>query len=174
MHERQREVEAALHPAGIGADLAVRSLGQADAREQLVAAALTFFAGDAVHRRLQAEMLTTGEVRVERRFLERRADDLPHRRPLPDDVIAADGRRACGRREQRREHVHRRRLARTVGAEKAVDLARVDVQVDAVDRTRALLELTDEAVGLDAVRPGSHPREATEGRVPVEARTRPR
>ena len=95
-------------------------------------------------------MLTTGEVRVERRFLERRADDLPHRRPLPDDVIAADGRRACGRREQRREHVHRRRLARTVGAEKAVDLARVDVQIDAVDRTRALLELTDEAVGLDA------------------------
>src|SRR5207302_8134068 len=60
VHERQREVEAALHPTGIGADLAVRSLGQADAREQLVAAALTFVAGDAVHRRLQAELLTTG------------------------------------------------------------------------------------------------------------------
>ena len=39
VHEREREVEAALHAARVAADLAVRGVGEADAREQLVAAA---------------------------------------------------------------------------------------------------------------------------------------
>ena len=54
MHEREREIEAALHPARVAPDLAIGRLGQADAGEQLVAAALALVAGDAVHRGLQA------------------------------------------------------------------------------------------------------------------------
>ena len=39
VHEREREVEAALHAARVAADLAVGRVGEADALEQLVAAA---------------------------------------------------------------------------------------------------------------------------------------
>ena len=54
-------------------------------------------------------------------------------------------------RQQRREHVHGRRLARAVGAEEAVDLARADLEVDAVDGLDAALELAHEALGADAL-----------------------
>jgi hypothetical protein len=46
--------------------------------------------------------------------------------------------------------VHGRRLAGAVRAEEAVDLARRDLEVDAVDRARALLELADEALDLSS------------------------
>ena len=45
--------------------------------------------------------------------------------------------------------MHGRRLAGAVRAEEAVDLAGGDVQVDAVDGARALLELPDQPPGLD-------------------------
>ena len=57
--------------------------------------------------------------------------------------------RPAGGREQGRQHVHRRRLAGAVRAEKAVDLARLDPQVDPVDRPD-VLELPDEALDLDS------------------------
>ena len=37
VHERERKVEPALHPARVALDLAVRSLRETDTREQLVA-----------------------------------------------------------------------------------------------------------------------------------------
>ena len=46
--------------------------------------------------------------------------------PSLDDVVAGDPRRAGGRRQQRRQHQHRCRLARAVRAEEAVDLAGLD------------------------------------------------
>jgi hypothetical protein len=42
-------------------------------------------------------------------------------------------------------------LPGAVRTEEAVDLTRVDVEVDAVDGTRPLLEFANERVGLDAV-----------------------
>ena len=127
MDKREREVEPALHSSRVAADLAVGGLGQSHAVEQLVAALLALLAGDPVHSGLQTQMLATGQVRVERSFLERRADDLSHGRPFVDDVEASDRRGACGRRQQRGEHVDGRRFAGAVGAEEAVDLARLDV-----------------------------------------------
>ena len=97
-------------------------------------------------------MVAAGEERVERRFLERGADRRAHLRPLADDVVAADPRSAGRRRQQRRQHQNGRRLARPVRAEEAVDLARIDVEVDPVDRPRPLLELADETLDLDRVR----------------------
>ena len=64
-----------------------------------------------------------GQQRVERRLLQRGADRRAHRGALADDVVARHARRARGRRQQRGEHQHRRRLARAVGPEEAVDLA---------------------------------------------------
>ena len=151
MDEGHRKVEPPLHTAGVTADLPVGRLGQADAVEELDAALLPLLAGDAVHRRLQAQMLAAGQIWIERSFLECGADRLPHLRPFLDDVVPTDRRCACRRRQQRREHVDRRGFAGAVRAEEAEDLARIDMEVDAVDRARAFLELTDEAVSLDAV-----------------------
>ena len=78
-------------------------------------------------------MVAPGEQRVERRLLERGADRRAHLRPLLDDVVAGDARRAGGRRQQRRQHVHGRGLAGAVRAEEPVDLAGGDGQVDPVD-----------------------------------------
>ena len=57
VHERERQVEPALHPAGVAADLAIGRLGQADALEQLVARDCRSRRGRPLQRRLQAEVV---------------------------------------------------------------------------------------------------------------------
>src|SRR3712207_2888673 len=94
-------------------------------------------------------VLPAREKRVEGRLLQRRPDGGPHLRPLPHYVVAGDACRAARRREQRRQHEDRRRLAGPVRSEKAVDLAGLDAQVDAVDRPRSLPELPDEPLDHD-------------------------
>ena len=74
MHERQRQVEPALHAAGVAAHLAVGGLRQPHALEQLVAAALALRPRQAVQGGLKPHVLAAGEERVERRLLERGAD----------------------------------------------------------------------------------------------------
>ena len=147
--QRQRQVEAAPHPAGVAADAAVGRLGEPDALDQLVAARAALGLGHAVKGGLQAHVLAGGQVRVERRLLQRRADLLADLPALGGDVVAADAGAPAGQRQQRGQHQHGRRLAGAVGAEEAVDLAGVDVEVDPVDGPRALLELLDEALDLD-------------------------
>ena len=149
VHEREREVEPALHPAGVAAHLAVGCLGQADPDQQLIRAPNAVGLRQGLERGLQAQVLAAGQERVEGSLLECRADPRPHLRPFVDNVETGHAGGARGRREQRREHVHSRRLAGAVGAEEAVDLARGDREVDGVDRARALFELADELLGLD-------------------------
>ena len=144
VHEREREVQAALHAARVAADAAIGRFGQPDALEQLLRAPRALGLGHALQRRLQHEVLAPGEDRVERGLLQRGADRGAHLRALADDVVAADARASAGRRQQRRQHQHGRRLAGAVGPEEAVDLAGRDRQVDAVDRARALAELAHE------------------------------
>ena len=59
-------------------DLAVGRCLQTDPLEQLVRPALALVAGDAVQRRLQAQVLASREQRVERGLLEGGADGRPH------------------------------------------------------------------------------------------------
>ena len=98
---------------------------------------------------LQAHVLAAGEERVERGLLQRGADVLAHLRAVLAHLVARHARRALVGRQQRGEHEHGGGLARAVGAEEAVDLARVHVEVDPVDGARALLELLDQALDLD-------------------------
>ncbi len=127
VHQRQREVEAPLHPAGVAADAAVGGFGQPDPLEQLVGArACGCFDGMPWSVRLQRQVLAAGQDRVERGLLQRGADRRAHLRALAHDVEAADRGAPARRRQQRREHQHGGRLARAVGAEEAVDLARAD------------------------------------------------
>ena len=46
VHEREREVEPALHAAGVAANLAIGGVGETDAVEQLVAARPAFTLGN--------------------------------------------------------------------------------------------------------------------------------
>ena len=101
VHEREREVEPALHAAGVAADLAVGRVGQPDALEQLVAARAALGLRQALQRRLQPHVLAPGEQRVERRLLQRGADRRrappgprarcrgPPRAPCPRSAAAA-------------------------------------------------------------------------------------
>ncbi len=148
VQERERQVEAALHPARVRAHLAVRRFGQADALEQLVAAARALVAREAVQRRLQANVVAARQERVQRSLLERRADQLAHLRAVLDDVEPADDRAAAGGRHQRGQHVDGGRLPGPVRAEEAVDLPVGDLEIDPVDGSNGL-ELADEPLGDD-------------------------
>ena len=90
MDERQREVEPAPHAARVAADLAVGGVGEADALDQLVAAAQRLGLRDPVHPGLQAHVLARGQELVERRLLEGDADRVADVGPLLDDVVAGD------------------------------------------------------------------------------------
>jgi hypothetical protein len=149
--EREREVEPALHPARVAADLAVGRLGEPDAGDQAVAAALALVAGQPVHPGLEAHVLARRQERVERRLLEGDADRIADGGALLDDVVAGDPRRAGGRREEGGQHVDGGRLAGAVRAEEAVDLTGSDREIDPVDGARALLELANQALDLDPV-----------------------
>ena len=98
-------------------------------------------------------MVAAGQERVERRLLERDADQRAHLRPVLDDVVA--------RRREPCPTVGGSSVVRTwtvvdlpgaVRPEEAVDLAGGDGEVDPVDRAWALPVLADETLDLDPVR----------------------
>ena len=92
VHEREAEVEPALHPARVAAHLAVGRVGQPDALEQLAAAPFALGLAEPVQRALQAHVLAAGQERVERRLLQRGADRAPHLGALAHDVEARHAR----------------------------------------------------------------------------------
>ena len=98
---------------------------------------------------LQPHVLPAGQKAVERRLLEGRTDRGPDLGSLLDDVEAGDAGAAGCRWQERGEHQRRRRLASTVGAEEAIDLALLNGDVDAVDGAGSLLELADESAYFD-------------------------
>ena len=148
VHEREGEVEPALHPAGVRLHLAAGRLGEADAFEQLAAALPPLGPRQTVQRALEAHVVVPAQEGVERGLLQRGADRLAHLRAVLDHVEAADRGAAARGRQERRQDVHGRRLAGPVGPEEAVDLARRDLEVDPVDGAD-LLELTDELLCAD-------------------------
>ena len=149
MHQRERQVEAALHAARVAAHAAAGGLREAHALEQGLRALARLAAAHAVERGLELHVLGAGQERVERGLLQRGADQRAHRGALALNVVPGHARAARGGRQQRGEHVHGRRLAGAVGAQEAEHLAGLDPQLDAVHRARALLEIAHEVDGFD-------------------------
>ena len=83
VRECEREIEPALHPARVAADLAVGCEREPDPLEQLLRADAALGAGDPVQRALELEVLPAGEQVVERGLLERGADRGAHLRAPP-------------------------------------------------------------------------------------------
>ena len=148
MHEREREVEAALHAAGVAAHLPVGGLFQPDALQKLLPPPFALLARDPVQRALQVQVLSARQERVEGGLLQRGPDGSANLRTLLDDVVAGHRGPAARRREERRQHQDGGGLTRAVGAEEPVNLTRFDAQVYAVHGAWTLLELPDEVLDL--------------------------
>src|SRR5262249_32993039 len=126
---------------------------QVDQRAELLDALARVAARQAVEPALQLQQLGAGLARVERRLLQRDTDAQPDRVGPLDDVEARDRRAAAGRLEQRAQHAHRRRLAGSVRTEEAVDLALLDLELEAVDGGDTA-EIAHEALASNSC--GSH------------------
>src|SRR6185437_11187766 len=83
--------------------------------------------------RMEIEVLTNGELGVERKRL-RHVADAPARVEVAGvDLLAEKQGVAFIRRQQSGQHLHRRRLAGAVRPDKAEDLAALDGEADMVD-----------------------------------------
>jgi len=128
------DVDAALHPAGIGLDALLGPVLETDLLEHLVDARGKRFAGKSVHISPEIEVLQRCKVLVERQFLRDDSDAVLDRHGLARDGMPADGGVAAGRGEEGGEYGDGGGLARAVGSEQAEDLALLDVKGNAFDR----------------------------------------
>ena len=108
----------------------------------------------AVEPALESKQLDAGLLGVERGVLQGDADAQPHRFGVVGDVVAGDDGSAAGGGDQGAEHPDHRGLAGAVGAQEAVDLAGLDVEVDAGDGL-GLAEATPQVLGGDGGAHGS-------------------
>ena len=114
---------------------------------------------EAVEAPVKPQELAGGELLVDERPIgdesERRLRELR----LRGDVVPVDHDAAGGRLQQPGDHAERRRLSRAVRAEEAVNLSRLDVEADAVDRGE-LAVLLDEIVDGNHRGDGLHQQQA--------------
>ncbi len=127
------DLQPPLNAAGKGAYEGVPPVRQPDDVEKAFDALVADASRDVVEHGVGPQVLVGREPVVERGVLEHHADGLPHAFGLANDVEPGKLGSAPCRPEQGREHVDGRALAGAVGAEKAEDLARVDVEIDGVD-----------------------------------------
>ena len=134
MDEGAGQTELLFHPAGkIAGQAATKRLQTAES-QQTRGARRHFRRGHTLQVRMKGEVFGDGEVGVEGEPLAQVADAFLHAARTPDDVAPGhlDGPRRG--RQNAGEHPHRRRLARTVGADEAEDLPRADFEIEARDR----------------------------------------
>ena len=89
---------------------------------------------EAVEPAVEAQELAGRQLLVDERPIGNEAERRLGGLGLGRHVVAVDDDAPGGRLQQPRNHPQRRRLAGAVRAEEAVDLARRDVEADAVDR----------------------------------------
>ena len=133
MDESERDIQFALHAAGVRADLAIRGFGQAEAIQQLGGPAYGLLLGQPVDAAAEHEVLGAGRHRVGAGLLRYVADREPDRLLILDDVEAGDPRRTGIRPGQRGEDLHRGGLAGAVRAEQPQYYALRDAERQSVE-----------------------------------------
>jgi hypothetical protein len=108
VHERRREIEAALHAAGVALDHPVRGVLELDQREQLPRARRGLRRAEPEQPAVQDQELAARLARIQSRLLKCHADPPPSAIGVARDVDAGNLRAAGGDRQQRGEHAHGR------------------------------------------------------------------
>ena len=128
------DAESLAHAAGVGADPVVRTVGESDLGEDLVDGGLRLGLAQAVEAGRVAQVLAAGHVLVEADGVGQVTHPSLDLARLPGGVEPHHRCLAVGRLGQPEQHQDRGRLARAVLAEQPEDLARVDREVEPVDR----------------------------------------
>lgn len=129
--QAERHVEASLHPSGVPLDLAVARVGEVEAVQQFVGAALHGRAPHPVQPALEQEVLPAGGDRVGAGLLGDHADGSADPVGVAQDVVSGDGRGAGVGAGQGGEDLDGGGLPGTVGAEQSEDRAGLDAEVHA-------------------------------------------
>ena len=133
VHQAERDVDAALLPAGQRLDEAAAQVRQVERLAQLLGAHLSLGALHAAQLGLHHQLLVDAGQRVGAAGLRDVAERLAHPHRILHQVAAADGGGAGGGQQEGGEHALGGRLAGAVGAEEPHDLALGDLEVDAAD-----------------------------------------
>jgi hypothetical protein len=125
VHQRPHDGQLLPHALAEAADGLVFAASEAEALEVTERARPRRGLVDLVEPHEEAQVLAGGEALVEAGLLR----EEPHPLPQPRPVVAPQGQPAHGapprrRRQEPRQHAHRRRLAGAVGAEQPEDLTR--------------------------------------------------
>src|SRR6185437_12050935 len=112
-------------------------------------------AAEAIELTVDIDVLPSREIEVGGQRLGNYADTFAHAGGRMRHVLPRDGRRAGGRRDERREHPGERSLARTVGPEQAEQFAAVDLEADVVNRGERA-EALSQLARLNCCRVGFH------------------
>lgn len=125
--KRKREPQSLLHAHRERPDALLARVGEVDDVQHLVDTAFR----QSEHRGTHAQVFGGGEVGVERRALDERADFVEI---VAAPSVSVERDVAFGGAEYPREHLERGRFARAVGAEEPVDTPAPYVQADVGDR----------------------------------------
>ena len=128
-------------PAREAGHQGVALVGQVDQLEHLLADLLPRGPLDPVGRGEELEVLDHLHVVVDAEEVGHVADDAADLLRAGVDRVAADGRLAPGGIQERGQDPHRRRLARAVGADEAVDVPLVERQVEPVQGVQLAVHL---------------------------------
>ena len=123
MDQAHREIEPLLHAPRVGADDAVRGVGELDQRQQLGNAWVAVARRQVLHAGLEEQVLAAGEQRIQSDFLRHPANGSPQRAPLFGHVKACHRGPATRRTQQREQNLDRRRFSGAVGAQQTEDRA---------------------------------------------------
>jgi hypothetical protein len=143
--QRRRDTDALLHAEREGLVLPIGPPLHVDQLQQLVDARLRHAADQ---HRLRAQVVAPGQVGVERRVLDDRADMLRHQLRVIGQRPPHDRDAALGRAHQPQHHADGGRLAGAVRAEKAEHLAAPDDEIERIDRGD-LAEPLGQAAGFE-------------------------
>ena len=148
LDQRVGDAEPLAHAARVLLDRVVGPIGQPDLLEDLVDGRLGLVAPQPVEAGRVAQVLAAGQSAVEADRVGQVADPALDLARLPGRVEAHHAGLARCRLGQAEQHQDRRRLAGPVLPEQAEDLARVDRQVELVDRGQVAVFL-GQAAGPD-------------------------
>ena len=130
MHDRLREADALAIALGELANLAIANVEQSAAIERTLDRVFARATRNVLQPGHEVDVARRRHLRIERGRLGQVTDRSPRIRGITEDIVPRDPSLAVRRRNESRQHAHRRRLPGAVRPEKAHDLARLNLEVE--------------------------------------------